>query len=85
MMPQVGERWRLRIREGEALCPHCGYDSGSWKSDDGKVVSILNNDTQMRCVGCLRIIPADGWYGISTTSRLGHTRAVPYTWLEPVQ
>ena len=88
-MPQVGERWRLRIRPGESICPVCKHEEGIEAVNNptiqGSEVIIQSIERLTHCGNCDAALTKNGYYGISLTNRLGRPGAVPYTWLEPLE
>ena len=89
-MPQVGERWRLRIRPGESACPICGHEEGVEAAADPaiqntEVIIQSYEEGFTRCGVCDARLSKNGYFGVSLTNRLGRPAAVPYTWLEPIK
>lgn len=92
-MPQVGEKWRLYVRNGEAVCP-CGnpVDAGekgsareSFLQAHGETGVIVEGSGLVDChihgrYGMRRPV---GWFVIHLKNDSTFA-VVPYTWLEPI-
>ena len=99
-MPQVGERWRLRIRLGEyesRKCPYCredGFNVSKGRAEenrskyDGRIYEIIPLDEVTYCQNCWKPTPSEvGYVAINIFDFPNASRGiqVPYTWLEPLE
>lgn len=92
LLPQPGERWRIRIRPVEYDCPACGtpLHVGA-NADDGRIVRIIDpkyvpggaDSFVHRRDGCNASIPLpEGWIWYTDE---GWFYVLPYTLFEPVE
>ena len=91
-MPQVGERYVLRIRPGESVCENCGLVEGETAIRyglQGTIVTVLGPAFHPACAQC-GYAPEGGENGrvqISLTLPWNPFAigVAPYTWLEPLE
>lgn len=97
VMPQIGERWRLRIRLFEGpnpwVCTHCRSQNPHCRIDqdyEGQVFTVIPVAPVWYCVDCDYYSPTpEGTVAIRVPDwRRGYSGMtvdvqVPYVWLEP--
>lgn len=87
-MPQVGERWKLKVRASEYSCERCGWvhaTSERFTALNGSVIELVTPSRTLQCGNCGRIKPNYEGMCAFIDPLNGARVAVPYVWLEPLE